>query len=297
MRVTGVLLAAGSLISGAAAFRDSAPFLFGWPAVEELSYLTPFADIKAKSHILSSNICSTDDKLVIVTIPGLSKDLLNDGYLDTISDFIQSKQNEGAKYTPHVRYARNEDSSLSAHESCTVDNIDVVKDENWLSRMEEAQAQAIFLKFPEEVSKINEYFEQLTLILSSKHKVIVQGLPTFAEPTVPAIQKRDDTVSEEDYNKIQQELDQAFQEIEDMIESENSDKPISIYEKSVSAAFNTTDGSLFDKYSYFTPGIWMCTLVSLFLVFVFGVALNWLSSLQVSYRAFDKPFNARKKTQ
>jgi len=48
------------------------------------------------------------------------------------------------------------------------------------------------------------------------------------------------------------------------------------------------DLPLFSRYQYFSPGIFMGLLVVLFIVFVIGLALSWLTSLEISYAAFEK---------
>ncbi|RDL41363.1 uncharacterized protein BP5553_01342 [Venustampulla echinocandica] len=45
---------------------------------------------------------------------------------------------------------------------------------------------------------------------------------------------------------------------------------------------------LFEKYQFFTPGLFMGILVSLLLLSILGVGISAISSLQVSYKAFDK---------
>lgn len=56
---------------------------------------------------------------------------------------------------------------------------------------------------------------------------------------------------------------------------------------------------LFEKYQYFTPGIFMGLVVGLLLLSILSVGLNAVSSLQVSYGAFDKENgpSAQKKQQ
>jgi hypothetical protein len=60
---------------------------------------------------------------------------------------------------------------------------------------------------------------------------------------------------------------------------------------------NSTEGGLFEKYQYFTPGIFMgfAAIIPLFLILVVGVRA--LTSLEVSYFAFSKEMgpNAQKK--
>ncbi|KAF7871755.1 hypothetical protein EAF04_003862 [Stromatinia cepivora] len=68
-------------------------------------------------------------------------------------------------------------------------------------------------------------------------------------------------------------------------------------------ADNSTDSPdnrpLFEKYQYFTPGIFMGLVVGLLLLSILSVGLNAVSSLQVSYGAFDKEMgpSAQKKQQ
>lgn len=45
---------------------------------------------------------------------------------------------------------------------------------------------------------------------------------------------------------------------------------------------------LFQKYTFFTPGIFMGLVVSFILVMILYVAISAVASIQVSYAAFDK---------
>ncbi|KAM4055942.1 vacuolar ATP synthase subunit s1 (ATP6S1) domain-containing protein [Hirsutella rhossiliensis] len=56
---------------------------------------------------------------------------------------------------------------------------------------------------------------------------------------------------------------------------------------------------LFEKYQFFTPGIFMGLIVALILLSILGVGLRALSSLEVSYGAFEKEMGpaAHKKQQ
>jgi len=60
---------------------------------------------------------------------------------------------------------------------------------------------------------------------------------------------------------------------------------------------NSTEGGLFEKYQYFTPGLFMgfAAIIPLFLILLVGIRA--LTSLEVSYFAFSKEMgpNAQKK--
>ncbi|KAL7918174.1 BIG1 domain-containing protein [Trichoderma austrokoningii] len=65
---------------------------------------------------------------------------------------------------------------------------------------------------------------------------------------------------------------------------------------------NTTDWDklpLFEKYQFFTPGIFMAIITAIVLLSILGVGLRVLGSLEVSYGAFEKDMGpaAQKKNQ
>lgn len=51
---------------------------------------------------------------------------------------------------------------------------------------------------------------------------------------------------------------------------------------------------LFEKYQFFTPGLFMGLLVTLLLLSILFVALRAISSLEVSYAAFEKEMGPQK---
>lgn len=65
----------------------------------------------------------------------------------------------------------------------------------------------------------------------------------------------------------------------------------------VNKANSTNDAGLFERYQYFTPGIFMgfAAIIPLFLILLVGIRA--LTSLEVSYFAFSKEMgpNAQKK--
>ncbi|KAF2750002.1 BIG1-domain-containing protein [Sporormia fimetaria CBS 119925] len=64
-------------------------------------------------------------------------------------------------------------------------------------------------------------------------------------------------------------------------------------------AERTHEGGLFEKYQYFTPGIFMGLVAMVPLILILGVALNAIAGLEVSYFAFSKEMGptAQKKQQ
>jgi len=62
---------------------------------------------------------------------------------------------------------------------------------------------------------------------------------------------------------------------------------------------NNDTRPLFEKYVFFTPGVFMSLTTVLILLLILGVGLKALASLEVSYGAFDKEMgpSAQKKQQ
>lgn len=163
----------------------------------------------------------------------------------------------------HVHY--NKDTQLGLAESC----------ENKVNVVEVDGAQSI-----EE------------LVGDAKHW-IVQEIPSFhaGSHRLGALkkwlskQKRVDVA--ESYESIVDEVEADFRKAEQLLEAE--DDTVSIM----------SDGpnNLFTNYQFFTPGIWMTLIISSFLIFILYNALGWVSSLEISYKAFDKQVDYEKKNE
>ncbi|KAK9377096.1 BIG/ATPase V1 complex, subunit S1 [Lipomyces chichibuensis] len=54
------------------------------------------------------------------------------------------------------------------------------------------------------------------------------------------------------------------------------------------AAAARTDGSIFTRYQFFTPGMFMAIIASIILVVILGVGLYSIASIKISYDAFEK---------
>lgn len=50
-----------------------------------------------------------------------------------------------------------------------------------------------------------------------------------------------------------------------------------------------SNAPLFEKYQFFSTGIFESTIVALLLIAIFFTSYNWLASLQITYAAFEKP--------
>lgn len=53
-------------------------------------------------------------------------------------------------------------------------------------------------------------------------------------------------------------------------------------------SFVSENSGLFERYQFFSPGIFESTLISFLLIGIFFTSYNWISSLQITYKAFEK---------
>jgi hypothetical protein len=77
-------------------------------------------------------------------------------------------------------------------------------------------------------------------------------------------------------------------------------RDFSSHQRASNSTLRSTRAPLFEKYQFFGPGIFMGLLVSILLLSILYVAIRGVSSLQVSYAAFDKemgPGTQKKHTQ
>lgn len=65
-------------------------------------------------------------------------------------------------------------------------------------------------------------------------------------------------------------------------------RDFSDHQRAANSALEKNNDPLFEKYQFFGPGIFMGLFVSILLLSILSVAIRGISSLQVSYAAFDK---------
>ncbi|KAG7890268.1 hypothetical protein KL935_004171 [Ogataea polymorpha] len=284
------------------AFKNTAPLIVSGPHFNaDFEYLIPSSRLAEVTELTETTCTSRpQENIIYLQVEGLSKRNLDRDLLSNLPD--------PAIVAPHVLYNSAEEVSLAVSSKCKSTTVDVRADD-WLDQI---GGQGVFV-IRLDVSELPVL--ETILIGANPKTVIIQGVPRFqntisflgqAKNYVKKISqytKRSDAVDESDYAAIQEELNEAFDEINQMI----GDETATIYEpEQENVNYNTgnsarsssvVDGSLFDKYGFFTPGLVMCTFVSLFLFFIFSIALKWLNSLQVSYKAFEKPVTFGKKTQ
>lgn len=124
---------------------------------------------------------------------------------------------------------------------------------------------------------------------------------------------------EEEYDKLVAEIEDDFRAAESYVAQEGEDLPVNIYsgtakpledgaqaqaetdftsasEKKPSSSVKT-HSNLFTKYQFFTPGVLLGLIVSFILVAIVYISLTWLTSLEISYKSFEKQVDFEKKNE
>ncbi|ODQ81260.1 hypothetical protein BABINDRAFT_121907 [Babjeviella inositovora NRRL Y-12698] len=267
MKFTSLAVTA-ALLSSCQAFADTAPFLLrSQNPSSQLPYFTEEQTVADLVSRLSEEVCGqSDSPLMVVRIPGLKKYDFN-----TVTYLSNLVKDANTVYSPNVHYTSADAFPLS--DACAVSRISVDSlDFQYFAELFDTAAQVIVVDLPAftagELQQVDDNLAQLDFFVKTLYKiapnVVIQGLPTFAAP-------------------LKRELDQDWEETEGVaIRAQNS-------------TFVIKNPNLFTHYQFFTPGVWMSTIVSLLLVGILYVALSWVSNLKISYRAFDKPLDFDKK--
>ncbi|KAG9785675.1 hypothetical protein KCU88_g2396, partial [Aureobasidium melanogenum] len=97
-------------------------------------------------------------------------------------------------------------------------------------------------------------------------------------------------VHEHEETKEYEMMDSEWSPIEESILHLDLKRDLGVHQKQNNQTL--VDGPLFDRYQFFTPGIYMGFLVGLLLLTILYVAISAVASLQVTYAAFDKETGA-----
>mgnify|MGYP001127819531 CR=1 FL=1 len=163
------------------------------------------------------------------------------------------------------------------------------------------------------VVDLDEGSHTVSELLSLQKNVIVQTKPNFSSKLndikyyLQDKLKRDDEMDvlvDEGVSEIDKLINEEFKQAEEMISAEG-DGVVSILDDaemgdspSEQTQFNSTQNqNLFTEYQFFTPGLWSGLIVSGFLLAVLYAAIGWVSSIEITYRAFEKQVDFQKKTE
>ncbi|PWW75160.1 BIG1-domain-containing protein [Tuber magnatum] len=267
----------------AAAFQNTSPFfLYSSSKFEKPNASSQIATTAAVSSIAQNiiKLCASE-AYILVQLPGAhASDFASSKAAPTLYTALQTT--EGSSFAVDNVYGHGaEAESLTetmtryAEEACDAEVVEVDAKTGSFGGFDDMKPKVIRVNFAElptgrrarmKALRENDSFLQsvISLIPTSKYTLIYTTTPLFTRLEVQSapsgeLRRRDD--------------------------HKNTTRP--------------TVGSLFSRYQFFTPGIFMGYLAGLFLLAVLYVAVSSVSSLTVTYGAFEKEMGpaAQKKQQ
>lgn len=283
MKLSSIALCIGSAL----AFADTAPLYALFNTVH--GYIVESSKIASLVQEYSDQLCSGEntDKLYIYRVANLEGKWPHD---------------ERISFTKHVHYAQASELDYPISDKCVVKYGNSVDSES-------GDAQVVVIDIDDTTTHNYKEF------VRSDAAFIIQGKPTFHSKKqtlkdtlqdmhvdLDKIMKRGYESDEEDAEEsIFAEVEADFRAAESMIAQEDAQVTAFTQEKegdAQAAGKNTTSTSnLFTEYQFFTPGVWLALIVSLFLLYVITTAVGWVTSIETSYNAFEKQVDFEKKTE
>ena len=302
------LIASHVLLTPVLGFTDTSPFYSSKQLEGKFPYITESGQLLETIGSLTNDVCKNDNKLVIYRVSNLVHG---------------AKPSEGT-YIKHVHYGSVEELDFPYGSACDGDRVEymVNKQPNDTKNI----AIAVVDIEDDKEHTIDEF------LAPAGGLVIVQGKPSFHKPESKidglkhyiedklydnlkmeldfdnVLNKRakgsDDTNDDDKFSEIMAEVEDDFKAAESFISKEGGDMMMTILDSSKTAMAKADtkppkvkNPNLFTNYSFFSPGIWMCLVISGFLVSILYITMSWMTSLEISYKAFDKQVDFEKKTE
>lgn len=291
-----ILAIAASFVASAYAFADTAP-LFAVPALPsgDFKYITDSHKVSRVIKEYTEQLCMENaEKLFIYRVSQWS----------SASEDAFAGLPEDSTHISHVHYKSSSDLDLDLHSSCSVE----YKDGG--SEVSGSDANVVVVDWDEgSVIELEELLKHSNVIVQVKPKFATaltydNYIKEFLDSKLHLnLDKRtyvsddEDVMTEESFDDLEDDFMAAealLLATEDDIEvtAEKKNKPNDSNDKKKKSSSN-----LFTEYQFFTPGVWLSIIVSLFLVFVATTAIGWITSIELSYKSFEKQVDYEKKNE
>ncbi|KAH7263904.1 hypothetical protein B0J15DRAFT_463830 [Fusarium solani] len=273
-----ILTSALALAGSATAFSDSWPLVMfstsEFPDAPSSNQVqTRSQAIEQVNDILST--CPTDNYLLVIHKDVNAADLRRPQTMPYLHLEMESKDIHGKFIVPEV-----------VGESINKKDIEDYVSTACSQQGKDAVFQTVELKSldndPERRDNVDLWQQAKSLIEKGSHTVLFVGTPRPSKKSASSAEK---TIYESEFVEpvrmdVKRDVTDGFQRRADN-ETEWDNRP------------------LFQKYQFFTPGIFMALITAIVLFSILGVGLRALASLEVSYGAFDKDMGpaAQKKQQ
>lgn len=162
-----------------------------------------------------------------------------------------------------------------------------VKHVQYNSMAELIQMFLVCNELPVDVMYDNEYLVENLVNAENGKNVMIFGIPSFDHG--PKINFKKENGDDED-------VVEAFDKAKSLAAEEDGEATI-LDDGDNDDEDTPSNSSLFTTYQFFSSGIFMGLIVSFFLLFILYMALTWMTTIQISYKSFDKQVDHDKKTE
>ncbi|EPX71844.1 BIG1 family ER membrane protein [Schizosaccharomyces octosporus yFS286] len=294
-------------ISIAAAFQDTHP-LFAFSSfssvidAKEGPVLTSYSKFNSKAEELLSNCDATT---IFIYQPGLQAE---DFHSSALSNMKRISLNAKSQYIlPYSKERLHPDQLLyDAKVSCFSRIVNIDSTHESFPILEKNQISVIFMQdLPSDAKSREQELFELDQVIYSLYSSIPDDVEyTFfltSSPKFAAVQVSEDNSTKQKEEENEEEslaIESNYfvsmnrlrhaQPISLPVENMNN-RGNSLTHNKDNQSVSNIDGSLFDRYQFFTPGIFMGYLALVVLVPTLIISCKLLSSVQISYHAFDSP--------
>lgn len=309
MKVASLFLIAFQvLLTPVLGFTDTSPFYSSKQLEEKFPYITESSQLSETIGSLTENVCRNDEKLIIYRV----------------SNLLYGTNESKGTYIKHVHYSSASELDFELGSSCNGEKVEYMTNKQLV--INKNIAIAVVDVEDDKQHTVDEF------LTSADGAVIVQGKPSFHKPESKmeglkhyiedkvydnlnmdldldnVLHKRakaaDEANDDAKFNQIMAEVEEDFKAAGSFISEEGGDLAMTIMDSSKTTLAQSEDKppkvktpNLFTNYSFFSSGIWMCLVISGFLISVVYVTMSWMTSLEISYKAFDKQIDFEKKTE
>lgn len=283
------LLASLALCVGSVmAFADTAPLYSGLEALSS-DYIVESSEVANQVRQYTNELCSQDSnlKFYIYRVSGLE---------------AKNPRSPSINYVKHVHFDLAADLDFPISDKCLVKYVNSVD-------ADVGDANVVVV----DIDDGNTHrLEDLAL----DGIALIQGKPLFSmkkrsfketiQDDLDILKKKyyeaEDYDSDSEVEATFAEVEADFRAAESLLAEEDSFVTTYADEKEgvvsgASQGNSTAKSNLFTQYRFFTPGVWLSLIVSLFLLFVASTAVGWITSIETSYNSFEKQVDYEKKTE
>lgn len=297
------------MLQTASCFLDTAPFYFNKRLDVGHKYMIESSDLLEFLRPWTNDVCQNDGQIVIYKVSGLKKSF-DEGsgtfikHVHYKDEFEVNAMESGCSEGKVVYVLGGEMPELK--ENIVVVEVDDGKDHTVAEFLQKENNPDLIIvqgkpAFKIQGQNVEQNLEQKEWVSGDQ----LHGQVGFKKDK-REVKRREDSsdARNQELDKIASKVENEFKQAESLL-AEEGDSLVSILHSDkestqtalLSGLKNSGGTGLFVKYLFVSSGLWMCIIVSAFLILILMAALSWMTSIEITYKAFDKQIDFDKKNE